>query len=188
VHIGDDVRRRGGLLAIEGRGLGVRIAEPGTPTRGRGASRRGLTSALLPPLVDGIERRERVMSDGRRLVIVSNRVPRIESSAGAGEARAPRGRARDRAPRRPVALPREPWFGWSGRIADPFPPASITRQLLDGVELIGSPLSRQEFDRSYLGYCNETLWPLLHCFQGRVRIDLEQEKSYREVQAGSPPS
>jgi len=123
------------------------------------------------------------MSDGRRLVIVSNRLPRIESSAGAGR---PEPLAGGLVTALLGVLSRSPgslWFGWSGRIADPSRPASITRQLLDGVELIGSPLSRQEFDRFYLGYCNETLWPLLHCFQGRVRIDLEQEKSYREVQA-----
>ncbi|HZE89813.1 MAG TPA: trehalose-phosphatase [Verrucomicrobiae bacterium] len=59
VHIGDDVADEEAFSAIEGRGLGVRIAEPGTPTRARGR----LASWIDIPLffrrwVDVIERRD----------------------------------------------------------------------------------------------------------------------------------
>src|SRR5262249_35739932 len=35
----------------------------------------------------------------------------------------------------------------------------------------------------YLGFCNQALWPLLHCFQERARIHIRQEAAYRQVQA-----
>jgi hypothetical protein len=40
-------------------------------------------------------------------------------------------------------------------------------------ELVGTALTRREVNGYYLGFCNEALWPLLHCFQDRLRLDAE---------------
>jgi trehalose 6-phosphate synthase len=83
------------------------------------------------------------------------------------------------------ALQRSPgsiWFGWNGRTALPGRENRLSRRAVQGVELFGVPLTQAELDCYYLGFCNQALWPLLHCFQGKVKLDLDQAACYRTVQ------
>jgi trehalose 6-phosphate synthase len=118
----------------------------------------------------------------RRLVIVSNRLPRAGAAGSRGPIEPLPGGLISAlfgaASRYPECL----WFGWNGRAADRARTAPLTRQSIRGIDLAGFPLAQEDVDGYYLGFCNETLWPLLHCFQGRVRIHPEQETSYRRVQ------
>ncbi len=85
------------------------------------------------------------------------------------------------------------WLGWSGAERDP----GLRLRVEDG-ELF----TRAQFDypptwreRFYSGFCNQSLWPLLHAFPGRVRyVDdewtcyIEANHAYAQMvhQAGGP--
>ncbi|MGH9867136.1 MAG: alpha,alpha-trehalose-phosphate synthase (UDP-forming) [Candidatus Polarisedimenticolia bacterium] len=117
-----------------------------------------------------------------RLVVVSNRLPirrsaeelaGFEISAG-GLATAVMG-----------ALQRTPgsiWFGWSGHIVDPDRASRMSRSSIQGIDLVGLPLTAAEMEEYYLGFCNQALWPMFHCFQGRVRIRARHLQRYESVQ------
>jgi trehalose 6-phosphate synthase len=58
-----------------------------------------------------------------------------------------------------------------------------TTHRIGDVELVGLGLTQREMSSYYLGFCNQTLWPLFHCFSSRVSIDASHEECYRSVQA-----
>ena len=115
-----------------------------------------------------------------RLVIVSNRLPIGRPSGAGGELEIPAGglvsAVLSALQRRPGSL----WLGWDSK-AEP-KPDRLTQHQASGVLLLGLGLSRAELDGYYRGFCNETLWPLLHCFQGRVHLDVNHAAFYRRVQ------
>ncbi len=83
------------------------------------------------------------------------------------------------------------WLGWSGAERDP----GLRLRIEDG-----ESFTRAQFDyppswrdKFYTGFCNQSLWPLLHAFPGRVRyLDdewrcyLDANKAYADllIQAG----
>lgn len=88
-----------------------------------------------------------------RLVVVANRLPVkrtptgwVTSSGGLVTALVPV--LRDHA---------GIWIGWSG-VADR-PPDEFDAE---GVQCLAVPLTRDEVDNYYLGFCNESIWPLYH--------------------------
>ncbi|MBN8728640.1 MAG: alpha,alpha-trehalose-phosphate synthase (UDP-forming) [Xanthomonadales bacterium] len=87
-----------------------------------------------------------------RLVVVSNRVALPRETRAGGLASALEAALQERG-----GL----WFGWSGNLADAGEPAIHTQQA-GQVEYALLDLTRQEYDRYYLGFSNRTLWPLLH--------------------------
>ena len=117
-----------------------------------------------------------------RTIVVSNRLPGIRREAPAGEAEVPAGGLASAVFGTLRGLPGAVWVGWSGRTVEDHAPRRVRRQTVSGVELVGLPLGENELRDYYQGYCNETLWPLLHCFQSRVRIRAEHEECYRGVQ------
>jgi len=71
------------------------------------------------------------------------------------------------------------WLGWSGLERDPGLRVRIEH---------GDPISRAQFDyppswrqRFYAGFCNQSLWPLLHGFVGRLRYADDEWACYVEV-------
>jgi alpha,alpha-trehalose-phosphate synthase [UDP-forming]/trehalose-phosphatase len=86
------------------------------------------------------------------------------------------------------------WLGWSGAERDP--------GLRLRIESNGDSITRAQFDypltwrqRFYAGFCNQSLWPLLHGFPNRVRfVDdewqcyVEANRAYAELllEAGGP--
>jgi len=117
-----------------------------------------------------------------RLVVVSNRLPTLTPAASPGEPQVPVGGL---ASALLGALRRTPgslWFGWSGKVAERGKESRLRRQSIAGVDLVGMPLTKAEIDDYYLGFCNQALWPLFHCFQERASIRLRQEAAYRKVQ------
>jgi trehalose 6-phosphate synthase len=116
-----------------------------------------------------------------RLVVVSNRLPTVRAKGGVGDPEAPVGGL---AAALVSALKRRPgsaWFGWNGRVLAPHAPRRATRQTTPDFTLIGLPLTQAEIDGYYLGWCNETLWPLFHSFPGEVRIDPVQQALSEQV-------
>ncbi len=118
-----------------------------------------------------------------RVVIVSNRLPSAFTPGQTGEPEIPAGglaaaiyAALRASPRRSL------WFGWNGKVEGRQRSRQTTLQALPHADLVGMPLVQAEVDDYYHGFCNTVLWPLFHCFQDRVRVDLEQERRYRRTQ------
>ena len=71
------------------------------------------------------------------------------------------------------------WLGWNDRAHG----AARTRRCRrSGVTLVGVALPPAEVEGYYDGFCNQALWPILHCFPGRARFDLEHLLRYRAAQ------
>ncbi|HEV8121118.1 MAG TPA: trehalose-6-phosphate synthase [Candidatus Polarisedimenticolia bacterium] len=118
-----------------------------------------------------------------RLIVVSNRLPSVPSSriesfgretTAGGLAAAILAALRSR--------PGSSWIGWNGRSPAVVRPGALTRTERSGVEMVSLGLSHAEFESYYLGFCNQTLWPVLHCFQGRLRTRLRDEAAYEAAQ------
>ncbi len=73
------------------------------------------------------------------------------------------------------------WFGWSGAAGDPQAPPVHRRA--GNVEHVTLDLSAEEVAEHYEGFCNRALWPLLHGFTDRARLDGGQYEVYRRVNA-----
>jgi trehalose 6-phosphate synthase len=118
-----------------------------------------------------------------RLVVVSNRLPVFRPAADTDSVEIPAGGLASAVFTALRRVPGSLWLGWNGRIEPAERAGRATRSRVGGVTLAGLPLTPREQAEYYQGYCNGALWPLFHCFQGRMRIDLRQEACYRTVQA-----
>jgi trehalose 6-phosphate synthase len=110
-----------------------------------------------------------------RLVVVSNRLP---------AAPAPGHRQREVGGLVSALMPvlaetSGIWLGWSGAERDP----GLRLRVEDG-----DAFTRAQFDypptwhqRFYAGFCNQSLWPLLHGFPGRVRYVDDEYACYMEA-------
>ena len=119
----------------------------------------------------------------KRLVVVSNRLPVVRPSSDPDEAEIPAGGLASAVFAALRRVPGSVWLGWNGRVSSSQRAPNLSRQRVAGVDLIGLPLTAREAAGYYHGFCNAGLWPLFHCFQGRVRMNLEQAAIYQEVQA-----
>jgi alpha,alpha-trehalose-phosphate synthase [UDP-forming] len=118
-----------------------------------------------------------------RLVAVSNRLPGVKPAPTADSPAVPVGGLASALfgvlRERPGSL----WLGWTGKVAAPGRERRLRESTIGGVGLLGIAMTQEEVDEHYLGFCNKTLWPLLHCFQGKVEISRREEDRYRAVQA-----
>jgi trehalose 6-phosphate synthase len=111
------------------------------------------------------------------LVVVSNRLPVGRPTGVGGELEIPSGGLVSALLGALADLPHSEWVGWERAAA-----SGITQRRAQGVDLVGVPLTAELVARYYDGFCNQALWPLLHCFQGRVRCDPLDLDAYRVVQ------
>jgi trehalose 6-phosphate synthase len=118
-----------------------------------------------------------------RLVVVSNRLPVFRQASDPEAMDIPAGGLASAVFTSLRRVPGSLWLGWNGRVEPAERAGRPTRSRVGGVALIGLPLTPREQADYYQGYCNGALWPLFHCFQGRIHIDLRQEACYRAVQA-----
>ncbi len=116
------------------------------------------------------------MEMAERTVVVSNRVPPADPAAAA---RLAGGLVSALRP----ALERDGglWFGWSGEQRDPDAPPRVDRH--GAVEYATVDLSPDDAVAYYEGFCNRTLWPLLHGLPDRAHIAPGQYESWRRVNA-----
>ncbi|NUP13640.1 MAG: trehalose-phosphatase [Polyangiaceae bacterium] len=75
------------------------------------------------------------------------------------------------------------WVGWSGRAKKGLPVDSGSLQLdLSQVPARGAlDLPAETLEHYYDGFCNRTLWPLLHGFFSKVRYEDEEFRAYANV-------
>ena len=109
-----------------------------------------------------------------RLIVVSNRValPRDRSARAGGLAVGVLS-----------ALKRSKgvWFGWSGETSGGAHPARALRS--GGIDYVTMDFTPQEFESFYNGYCNATLWPLLHFRLGLVEHSRQNQDAYMRINA-----
>ncbi len=74
------------------------------------------------------------------------------------------------------------WFGWDGRIDERIDaPRQPAIQELNGVQYATLRLSRGEYERYYLGFANQVLWPLFHYRMAFVHARRERIEGYWAV-------
>ncbi|ABM61896.1 alpha,alpha-trehalose-phosphate synthase (UDP-forming) [Halorhodospira halophila] len=74
------------------------------------------------------------------------------------------------------------WFGWDGGVDERIDGLRQPRvQTANGVRYATLRLSRLEYDRYYLGYANQVLWPLFHYRMSFVHCRRERIEGYWEV-------
>ncbi len=72
------------------------------------------------------------------------------------------------------------WLGWSGTTHDTpaAEPESIEKE---GIRYVTIQMPREQFELYYNGFCNSTLWPLHHYFQGSFRYDAREFDAYMAI-------
>jgi trehalose 6-phosphate synthase len=134
-------------------------------------------AATQPPTHDPERRADDAsLSD---LVVVSNRLPNPPSPAPDDRNREAGGLVSALEPA--LVEHRAIWLGWSGHEREPGLDVTIERDR-DDVPVRASfhfpPGWRERF---YDGFCNQALWPLLHCFQARVRYQDDDWACYEQA-------
>ncbi|HUT51860.1 MAG TPA: trehalose-6-phosphate synthase [bacterium] len=121
------------------------------------------------------------MKNGR-LVVVSNRLPSFRPEAGlkSGTRQSAGGLVSALLPAM-EASNKGIWMGWSGRGVSAKQPAQVRVIEHPLMSLIGVDLTERQVEDYYNGFCNRTLWPMFHSFQGRVKLDKEQQECYFQV-------
>ncbi len=117
------------------------------------------------------------MTNKQRLVIVSNRVPSVDASKGREEVAGGLVRAIGPVVERHGGL----WFGWSGRTTGRRPDTGPKVVTTDHFDLATIDLSEDEVSLYYSGFCNRTLWPLMHSFPERVHVRRNTYAAYTRL-------
>jgi alpha,alpha-trehalose-phosphate synthase [UDP-forming] len=148
-----------------------------------GRSRHRSWAGGVGPQIHGERPIARNTLTNRRLMVISNRLPLsiTKGKDGNPEARPSSGGLVTAL--RPVLAKRGgSWTGWAG-ICD-HPDEEVQGLLPNGEEkfrLRAIPLSARERDEYYLGFANQTLWPLFHGFSSLTDFRPDHWKRYRRV-------
>jgi len=126
---------------------------------------------------------------GRRLVIVSNRLPFNVSVDDGGIMYHPSsggmvtGLASFReAQKKASALPSEHlWVGWPGHSVDGPLRERVIEESLSRYQSYPVFLSAAQMEQFYLGFCNATIWPLFHYFPSYALYQPSFWDQYREI-------
>ncbi|MBE0597232.1 MAG: trehalose-6-phosphate synthase [Desulfuromonadales bacterium] len=121
--------------------------------------------------------------DKQRLIVVSNRLPVAISRDEEGEWRIAPGSGGLVTALAPVMRNREGvWLGWAGTGGE-VPLGELFERFgaESGYRLQSVPISEEEIEKYYLGFSNETLWPLFHDLLGYCNFDPENWRAYIEV-------
>jgi alpha,alpha-trehalose-phosphate synthase [UDP-forming]/trehalose-phosphatase len=190
--IGDDITDEDMFVSLREQDIGVLVAEhprhtqaglrlPSPPAVHRflrwlidaRKAQPTLIPAAIPELVIAREKRS-PGAISARLIVASNRLPAAPSAERKREVG---GLVSALVP--VLAETNGIWLGWSGAEREPGlrlrieDAESFTRAQFDY-----PPTWRQRF---YAGFCNQSLWPLLHAFAGRVRYLDEEWACYVEA-------
>jgi trehalose 6-phosphate synthase/phosphatase len=126
---------------------------------------------------------------GRRLVIVSNRLPfNIEIKDGRPQFQPSAGGlvtglASFRESRQETtALPAEHlWIGWPGCSVDASLQGEVVRDALARFKSYPVFLTEEQMERFYLGFCNATIWPLFHYFPSYTVYQAPFWEQYKQI-------
>ena len=110
-----------------------------------------------------------------RLVVVSNRLPRLSSNS--------RRRVSGLAVALSAALERSGgvWFGWNGNITSNEGDVSLRRFRKNNITFISQDISLDDFKNYYEGFVNRTLWPIFHYRLDLAQFNRDWYEAYRAV-------
>jgi len=135
------------------------------------AARRATRTPTSGALPRRLQPRRNAGSGARHdLLLVSNRLPQLDAPASPAQARkAPVGGLVG-ALESVVGARSGLWLGWSGRVAPGLADAPLHVTEDEESRLAWFDLPEPAYEGYYNGYCNRTLWPLLHGLPERVRF------------------
>ena len=126
---------------------------------------------------------------GRRLIIVSNRLPfsvsvdegRLGFHASAGGLVTGLASFRESL-NQGAALPAQHlWVGWPGNSVDASLRDNVIEQALDRFLSYPVFLSEEQMEQFYQGFCNSTIWPLFHYFTSYTLYQPPFWEKYKEI-------
>jgi alpha,alpha-trehalose-phosphate synthase [UDP-forming]/trehalose-phosphatase len=184
--IGDDATDEDMFAALGPDDVGVKVDDGRGRTRARAAVDGVVGARVLlawiathrlggdagdPPVRRPAHRIEATAS-GASLVVVSNRLP---------AAPAPTERKREAgglvSALEPALIARKGlWLGWSGLERDPGLDLQVEPDAVPARASFDYPTGWRE--HFYSGFCNQSLWPLLHCFPSRLRYVDDEWTAY----------
>ena len=119
-----------------------------------------------------------------RLLVVSNRLPELRSSAGSPDG-TPRNVGGLVSALEPALRARQGvWLGWSGRTVAHADATEVELDDTTSPHLAWMDFPEQWRHDYYNGMCNGALWPLLHSFLSRVRIADGDWAAYQRANYG----
>jgi trehalose 6-phosphate synthase/phosphatase len=122
------------------------------------------------------------VSQPKRLIIVSNRLPAVFRQEGEDWTLQPGSGGLITALAPIMQRSEGMWIGWPG-----CGPQAELGPLLEkfreeqGYQLLPVPLSEEDVERYYRGFANEVLWPLFHDLLGYCRFDRQNWEAYGSV-------
>jgi len=75
------------------------------------------------------------------------------------------------------------WFGWSGEVSEEGTFGNLKREGTRKVSLVTLDMTPADHDEFYVGFANESLWPVLHYRLDLAAFDRRLEEGYRRVNA-----
>jgi len=108
-----------------------------------------------------------------RLVVVSNRVADVSKAVQSGGLAVALADA--------LKQRRGLWFGWDGNVVPEDTPFGITITQNEQVRTVTVPLTQEDYDQYYTGFCNNVLWPSFHYRLDLGIIDPRSFEGYRRV-------
>jgi trehalose 6-phosphate synthase/phosphatase len=126
---------------------------------------------------------------GRRLVIVSNRLPfnvdvedgQIIFHPSAGGLVTGLASVRESRKQLGVLPPDHLWVGWPGASVEVELRGRLTREALERFQSYPVFLSEEQMEQFYLGFCNATIWPLFHYFPSYALYQPECWEQYKQI-------
>ena len=126
---------------------------------------------------------------GRRLVIVSNRLPfsvsvdngRLSFQASAGGLVTGLASFRESLDQGAALPPEHLWVGWPGNSVDPPLRESVIEQALSRFQSYPVFLSEEQMEQFYQGFCNSTIWPLFHYFTSYTVYQQPFWQTYKQI-------
>ncbi|MBM2802784.1 MAG: UDP-forming alpha,alpha-trehalose-phosphate synthase [Deltaproteobacteria bacterium] len=126
---------------------------------------------------------------GRRLVIVSNRLPfnvsvendEILFHPSAGGLVTGLASVRESRKQLTALPPTHLWVGWPGSSVEADLRGKLIREALDRFQSFPVFLSEEQMEQFYLGFCNATIWPLFHYFPSYVLYQPAYWEQYKRI-------
>jgi trehalose 6-phosphate synthase/phosphatase len=126
---------------------------------------------------------------GRRLVIVSNRLPfsvsiengGLEFQASAGGLVTGLASFRESLNQGAALPPKHLWVGWPGNSVDAPLRDRVIEQALSRFQSYPVFLSEEQMEQFYQGFCNSTIWPLFHYFTSYTLYQPPFWEKYKEI-------
>ena len=130
----------------------------------------GRVDEVLPTAIVDATRGRPEPRVAHRLLAISNRLPHLRSpTTPADERQRPVGGLVSTL--EPVLAARDGiWLGWSGRTVENGEPGLLQIDDLSRPPLAWIDFPQEWYELYYNGFCNRSLWPLLHTFPDRVRF------------------